>query len=102
MVEPWDDLRDVRSWALLIEALGGLIIAAYSTAAFIILVLRRDRARARFLVADGALTALSFMVCATLLKTLLLISWQQIGLFAALFLLRTGLKRVFLHEQRES
>ena len=98
MAAIWHELRDVRSWALLIEAAGGLIIAGYALAAFGVLLLRRDRARARRVVASGALTALSLMVCATLLKTLLLTSWRQIGLFAAVLALRAALKQIFIAE----
>ena len=62
----------IRAGALLIEATGGLLLAAYCTAAFAVLVWRRDRVRARQLVGEGAVNGLSFMVCATLLKTLFL------------------------------
>ncbi|MDP9099891.1 MAG: DUF1622 domain-containing protein [Verrucomicrobiota bacterium] len=78
------------------------MIAGYCTAAFWLLIRHRGRRRAQFLVAEGALIALSLIVCATLLKTLLLSSWQQIGIFAAVFGLRTLLKRIFAAEQTRS
>ncbi|MEO7166821.1 MAG: DUF1622 domain-containing protein [Chthoniobacterales bacterium] len=96
----WAELHQLRTWALLIEAAGGLLVAGYCTAAFAALAFRLDRVRAQRLVAEGALTALSFMVCATLLKTLFLTSWSAIGVFAAVLLLRTILKRVFVAEER--
>jgi hypothetical protein len=54
---------------------------------------------ARLLVAQGAITALSFTVAGTLLATLALRSWRQIFVFAAIFAFRTVLKRVFVWEQ---
>lgn len=53
------------------------------------------------LIAESALTSLSWIVCATLLKTLLLRSWQQIGVFASVFFLRLILKKVLAAEARE-
>lgn len=96
------ELWNPRTWAVLIEAAAGLIIAAYCTAAFCSLIRRFDRRKAQSLVAEGALNALGFIVCGTLLKTLLLKSWSQIGLFACVFALRTLLKRIFLAEQTRS
>lgn len=98
MLALWAEASGIRAVALFIEAVGGLLIAAYCAAAFAILVLRRDRLRARQLVGEGGLNALSFMVCATLLKTLFLTSWYQIGIFASVLLLRTILKKVFAAE----
>ena len=94
----WAEIANVRTWAALIETAAGLVIAGYCTAAFWSLLRGAARRDAQSLVAEGALTALSFIVCATLLKTLLLISWQQIGLFASVFTLRTVLKRIFAAE----
>lgn len=98
---PWAELLQLQTWPLWIEAAGGLLITGYSTAAFFVLITRRDRTRAKRLVGEGALNALSFIVSATLLKTLFLTSWSQIGLFACILLLRTLLKRVFQAEVRE-
>ncbi len=96
------ELWNLRTWAVLIEAAAALVIAAYCTAAFWSLVRCFDRQKARSLVAEGALNALVFIVCGTLLKALLLKSWQQIGLFACVFALRTLLKRIFIAEQTRS
>lgn len=94
----------VEAWgggaALLIELVGSVIIAGYCVAAMVSLVRKRDRRAAQFLVAEGALTGLGFKLCATLLKTMLLVSWQQIGVFACVLALRTLLKRVFAAEAR--
>jgi uncharacterized membrane protein len=99
MHDLWDELRNIRTWAMLIEACAGLLIGGYSCAAFVSLCRKRDRRRARQLIAEGALGGLSFILCATLLKTLLLTSWNQIGLFASVLVLRTSLKRIFIAEE---
>ena len=96
------ELWNLRSWAVLIEAAAALVIAAYCTAAFWSLVRCFDRRKAQSLVAEGALNALGFIVCGTLLKTLLLKSWPQIGIFACVLALRTLLKRIFVAEQTRS
>ncbi len=100
MLGPWAEWSDVRTWALLIEAAGAILIGAYTTAGFAVLFYTRDQHRVRDLVAEGSLNALAFLLCATLLKTLILRSWKEIGMFAGVFLLRTVLKRVFQAEVR--
>ncbi|WP_420596403.1 DUF1622 domain-containing protein [Deinococcus sp.] len=88
--------------ALLIEAVGSLYVLVYVLAA--LWALRqgsRHLTEARLLIADGVLAALNFKVAATLLKTLELQSWQQIAVFAAIFALRTVLKRFFTWERRQ-
>jgi len=87
---------------LLIEAVGSLYVVGYVLAAVWALIHGSgpDRlAQARLLIAEGALAGLNFKVAATLLKTLQLQSWNQIGLFVATFALRTVLKRFFTWEQ---
>lgn len=84
--------------ALAIEAIGSLVIVGYLVAAICVLVRTRDKTRTRLLVADGALWGLNFKVAASLLKTISLHTWQQIGLFAAILALRTMLKWIFSWE----
>lgn len=98
----WGEVGNARVWAALIETAAGVIIVGYCAVAFWSVVRSRGPDRARTLVAEGALTALSFIVCATLLKTLLLRSWQQIGVFACVFTLRIVLKKVFAAEVPDS
>lgn len=88
-------------WAGIIELGGSLIIVAYVLAALLTLLRARTAGivHARLLVAQGVLTGLSFKVAGTLLKTLLLVTWHQILVFAAIFALRTLLKRLFVWEQ---
>ena len=90
--------------ALLIEALGSLMLVAYILAAGWTLLHgwnEFNAVRARLIIADGAITALNFKVAATLLKTLDLQTWHQIALFVALFALRTLLGRFFSWERRQ-
>lgn len=91
----WGEVSNARTWAALIETAAGLVLAGYCAVGFWSVVRSGSPDNARSLVAEGALTALSFIVCATLLKTLLLSSWQQIGIFASVFTLRIVLKKVF-------
>lgn len=96
---PFADLLNLTLWASAIELIGALLIVGYILAALLMLVRTKSVTRARFLVADGVITGLSFKLAGTLLKTISLQSWQQIGLFAAIFVLRTLLKRFFTWER---
>jgi uncharacterized membrane protein len=88
-------------WAAIIEFLGTLFIVGYILAALYVLLRWRDLRRARLLVANGIIYALSLKVAASLLKTIELHSWQQISIFAAIFALRVLLKNIFVWETRE-
>ncbi|MFC4455781.1 DUF1622 domain-containing protein [Deinococcus sonorensis] len=92
-----------RTVSLLIEAVGSLYVVGYAVAALLTLLRGQAGTRitaARLLVAEGALAGLNFKVAATLLRTIELHSWPEIGMFVAVFALRTLLKRVFSWEQR--
>ncbi len=93
------DLFNYTLWASLIEFAGALLIVGYIGVALVTLVRSGNIIKARLLVADGAITGLSFKVAGTLLKTIGLHTWQQILMFAAIFALRTVLKRVFTWER---
>ena len=80
---------------------GTLVLVASLLAALIGLARSRDLRRTQRLVADGVLFALNIKVAATLLRTTELISWSQLGLFAALFVLRTLLSRFLSWERRQ-
>lgn len=86
---------------LFVELASNLILFGYVVAALLALLRGRDLLRARLLVADGILLALNLKVVATLLRTVELTTWTQIGLFATVFLLRTGLKRAITWERQE-
>jgi len=82
-----------------IELTGSLIIVGYVVAALWLVARRQGFARARLTVAQGALYGLAFKVAATLLKTIVLHSLDAIAIFAAVFALRTLIKRVFAWER---
>lgn len=54
----------------------------------------------RLLVIEGALQGLGLKTAASLLRTIEVRSWHQIGAFAAILALRTTLGHVMAHEQR--
>lgn len=93
------DILDFTLWAQIIEFVGALLIVGYVIAAIISLFRSGNIVRARLLVADGAITGLSFKLAGTLLKTIELRTWQQILIFVAIFALRTVLKRLFTWER---
>src|SRR6476646_8426239 len=90
-----DSLFDLGFWAAAIELVGGLIIAGYAVVALWALARRHAPERARLLVAEGVIAGLSFKLAGTLLKTILIHSWEQLAMFVAIFVLRLVLKRFF-------
>lgn len=94
-----DNLFNYLLWASVIEFIGALLIIAYILAALYALFRGRSILFARQLVADGAIAALNFKLAGTLLKTIVIHSWQQILMFAAIFALRIILKRLFTWEK---
>jgi uncharacterized membrane protein len=85
--------------ASIIEFIGALLIIGYMLVALVTLIRTRNLITARLLVADGAIAGLSFKLAGTLVKTIVLHSWQQILMFVAIFALRTILKRLFTWER---
>ncbi len=84
-----------------VELFGALIISFYALGSLIALATPKstDPIRAaRLHIAEGVLAGLTFKVAATLLKTLVLFSWNQIAAFAAVLALRTLLKHLFAWE----
>ena len=51
------------------------------------------------IVITGSLSALGYKSAATLLKAIELGSWHGIGMFAAIFTLRTAIKRTLVWEK---
>jgi uncharacterized membrane protein len=94
----------ILTLAQIIELLGGLLIAVYVTGALGMLVWYRATGieRARQLIATGAIAALDFKVAATLLKTIELHTWSQVGIFVVILALRVLLKQVFMAERRDA
>lgn len=96
---PFGSILDFTLWASTIEFVGALLIICYVIAAIVTLFFKRDVTQARLIVAEGVIMGLSFKLAGTLLKTIELHTWQQILMFAAIFALRTVLKRFFTWEQ---
>ncbi|WP_034384323.1 DUF1622 domain-containing protein [Deinococcus sp. YIM 77859] len=86
---------------LLVEGVTNAVIFGSVAAALLALLRGKGTLQARWLVTEGLLLALNLKVVATLLRTLELTTWNQIGLFAAVFTLRTLLKRVIIWERRQ-
>ena len=92
------DLPDILIAA--IELAGSLLIAGYCVAALIELIWTHNPVPVRLLVIEGALWGLSLKTAASLLKTIEIQSWNQIGAFAAILALRTVLRRAMRWEER--
>ena len=86
-------------WASIIEFIGALLIVCYILAALYAVLRGRRIIDAQQIVADGAIAGLNFKLAGTLLKTIVVHSWQQILMFAAIFALRIILKRLFTWER---
>lgn len=93
------NLLDFTFLAAAIEFIGGLLIVGYILAALVTLIRTQDISQARYLAATGIIAGLSFKLAGTLLKLLQLHTWQQIGMFTTLFVLRAVLKGFFTWEQ---
>jgi uncharacterized membrane protein len=93
------DWLGFATWIVVVQFGAALLIAGYAVAAVVALARTREIERARLVLADGVVTGLSLLVVAALLRMILLESWQDIGLFAATFCLRTLLKRLFVWEE---
>lgn len=89
----------VAGIALTIEAAGSLLLLGYVLLALGALARRHGLERCRLLLAEGAVASLGFKTAASLLKTLELNTWHQIGAFMAVLALRTVLKRAFTAEK---
>ena len=84
-----------------IEFAGALLIVAYCAAAAVEFVRTRDPGGpGRLLIIEGALWGLNLKTAGSLLKTIELQTWAQIGAFAAILALRTVIKRVMTWEER--
>ncbi|MBC1225291.1 DUF1622 domain-containing protein [Nostoc sp. UCD121] len=95
------NLFNFSVWAVIIQFLGSLAIAAYVFAAILSLIFRCNVYQARLLVAEGVVTSLNFMVAATLLKTINLRTWRQILVFSLILSIRIFLKKLFVWEKMQ-
>jgi uncharacterized membrane protein len=93
------DAPPFHAGVVLIDLVGGLFVVGYVLAAVVALARTGAVARARLLVAEGAVLGLSFKTAGTLLKTLEVHTWDQIGMFGAVLALRVVMKRLFVWEK---
>src|SRR3954454_11849905 len=93
------DWLGFRSWIVVIQFGAALLIGGYAVTAIVTLVRTRDVNRARLVMADGVINGLGVLVIGALLRVITLESWDDIGLFAVIFSLRTLLKRLFVWEE---
>lgn len=93
------DVLHLGTWAILIEFAGAMLIVGHCAAGLVRLVRSRDSTAVRLLVIEGSLWGLSLKTAASLLKTIELQSWEQIGAFTAILTLRTLVKRVMTWEK---
>ncbi len=91
--------RWVSLGGTLIDLAAAVVISFHALWALAALIRGEGTDRARLLVADGVLAGLAFSVAGTLLKTIALQSWPQLGTFVFVYALRTMLKRVFAWER---
>jgi hypothetical protein len=85
---------------LAIDSASALVILGYCTVAFITAVRSGRPTEAHGLVARGALLGMSIKLVGTCLKTIELLTWNQIGLFLVIFALRKLLKLIFEAENK--
>jgi hypothetical protein len=88
------------AFCFVIDVASALIITGYCSAAFFKALRFRTSAKAHALVAQGALLGMNIKLVTAALKTIELQTWNQIGLFAAILVLRTMLKRTFRRDNR--
>jgi uncharacterized membrane protein len=93
------DVPPFHAGVVLIDLIGGLFVVGYVVAAVVRLLRTGAIAPARLLVAEGAVLGLSFKTAGTLLKTLEIHTWEQIGMFGAVLALRVVLKQLFVWER---
>lgn len=91
--------RSFATAALSIQLLASIVIVVHLGAALIALGRTGHIPLARLRAADGVIMGLGLLTAATLLKTIELRTWTQIGLFAVVLSLRIALKRLFAWER---
>ncbi len=89
----------LRGVSGLVEFGGALIVGGYCARAGWAVLRERQPTTARRLVTTGALMGLSVKLAATLLKTLYVASWSQVGMLAFVIVLKTVLEWTFARER---
>ena len=100
MILPGLEARYIATAGTLIELAAAVVVTWHAIDALGGIVRGLGSDRARRVIAEGVLAALSFSVAGTLLKTIALNSWVDIRTFAFVLVLSTALKKVFQAEQK--
>jgi len=90
----------INALCVAIDAASALVLVGYCVSALFAAIRSGRPAAAQGLVARGALLGMSIKLVGTCLKTIQLQTWEQIGLFLALFGLRKLLKQAFEAENK--
>ncbi len=90
----------LTAFILIIDLASAGVIVGYCAAAFVAAVRSGSAADAQLIVARGALLGMSMKTVAALLKAIELQTWDQILMFALIFVLRAVLKKVFQLESK--
>lgn len=90
----------VNAFCLAVDSVSALVIVGYCVVAFVTGVFLRSPTRPHNLVARGALLGMGIKLVGTCVKTIQLQTWNQIGLFLAIFALRAILKGFFVLEEK--
>ncbi len=99
MILPSLEARYTTTASALIELAAAIVVTWHAVDALVGIARGQGSDRARQVIAEGVLAALSFSVAGTLLKTTGLNSWVDIRTFAFVLVLRTALKKVFQAER---
>lgn len=95
------ETRLIVAGGTVIELLAAVVVTFHACRALLAILRHYDADRSRLIIADGVLAALGFSVAGTLLKSLALQSWRQIGMFAFVLVFRMLLKQVFQREREQ-
>ena len=93
------DLPFVATLAALIEFGGAVIVTVAVVRALLALATGAGIDVARRLVISGSLSGLGYKSAATLLKAIEFGTWRGIGMFAAIYTLRTVIKQLLIWEE---
>ena len=88
----------VQYGILLLEIVGAGIILISSVRALDALL--RHRGNSKLMLADGIATALSFLLGSEVLKTIVAPDWQELGMTAAILLMRAGMSVLLNWEKK--
>lgn len=90
----------MNAFCFVTDTASALVIVGYCAVAFVQAIRFQRATEAHSIIARGAILGMSIKVVGTCLKAIELQTWNQIGLFAVILVLRTILKRIFVLENK--